>query len=140
MKAVHPLFTVPDWLDSPVPILCAKRSKYKHVLNCIVLVVYVILNWRNGERDTILGHKHFPWLAVSLIFAALLVAVEDPHFKTHKSIMVGSYLNVIFAIRLIFVSFLLQTEDGFNHFLDLDSFIIDVSFLLTVINVNIPGL
>ena len=129
MKGFFSHINVPDWLDSPVPVLRARQSKKRHLMNCLFLIVYTTVMWHKGNCPTALL-DHFPWLAVTLLFGALLLVVEDPIFRNYnyKRTIVGHYINILSAMRLIFVLFSLRTTEGMMHFLELDTFALDVSY------------
>jgi hypothetical protein len=128
MKGFYPHLNVPDWLDSPVPVFRARTRIFKHFMNCAVLLTHTILSlsWPKGNCPTA-SLDHFPWLAVSLLFAALLLVVEDPIFRNYRSVIVGHYINILSCFRLVFLCFSLQTIEGMKHFLELETFVLDVS-------------
>ena len=125
MKGVYPHMTLPDWLDSPMPVF--RTRNIKHATNCAMLTTHTIFKWRSGERDSVLL-QHFPWLAVSLIFGALLLVVKDPLFRkhNHKKVIVGHFINILSGMRLAFLCFSLWTTERISHFLQLDTFALDV--------------
>jgi hypothetical protein len=115
---------IPEFLESPIPILTLRRSIFKIILNDCFLLAYTVkvcFDYGNGE-PLLFG---FPWLLISLMFTTILFLFNNPNLKEVKYLLPGSFISLVLSMRLLLLVNQLNTAQ--EGLLNIEFLTIDVS-------------
>ena len=103
---------LPEFLDSPIPILTKKRALLRVILNTITVFLFNVARWFI-KPDGFFYERKFPWLFLSVIMTINLALLDNPDMKRLKQYISGT--GMVVFVMVLRVGFILATFFDLKH-------------------------